>query len=315
MIPFRIAVRTIVVSGLAAAALTIGAGAVDIGTVDANSLNLRKEPDTSASVLASAPEGSTVLVHESAGEWSKVTYNDIDGYMSSQYLKLSGSADIELGTGIVTADVVNVRSKPSTSGEKNAQVLKGGVLQIVGVESGWYKVKFGKYSGYVHPDFLEIKKAQPVSRATATAERSKGSEAKAEDSAPANPPKEYNAPAGTTGQDVVDYAKQFLGVRYKYGSASPKNGFDCSGFTSYVFKQFGYSLNRTSTGQYKNDGVRVDKSELIPGDLVFFTTHVGIYIGGGNFIHASSSGDYVKITSLSDSYYLKHYLGAARVIK
>ena len=119
-------------------------------------------------------------------------------------------------------------------------------------------------------------------------------------------------------QKIVNYAKQFMGVKYVYGGMSP-NGFDCSGFTSYVYKAFGISLPRTASGQ-AGTGLSVSKDNLVPGDLVFFETytkgisHVGIYVGNGQFIHASSSKG-ITITSLSDSYYLPKYRGATRILK
>ena len=118
------------------------------------------------------------------------------------------------------------------------------------------------------------------------------------------------------GQELVEYAKQFLGTPYSYGGMSPR-GFDCSGFTTYVYKQFGISLSRTSYDQFGN-GYAV--TDLQPGDLVFFTTlssgasHVGIYMGDGSFIHASSGASKVVVTSMSSSYYSPRYLGARRVI-
>lgn len=119
-------------------------------------------------------------------------------------------------------------------------------------------------------------------------------------------------------QKVVSYAKEFLGIKYLYGGMSP-NGFDCSGFTSYVYKAFGINLPRTASGQ-AGTGLSVSKDNLVPGDLVFFETytkgisHVGIYVGNGQFIHASSSKG-ITITSLSDSYYLTRYRGATRILK
>jgi len=114
---------------------------------------------------------------------------------------------------------------------------------------------------------------------------------------------------------LVDNALSLKGVPYVFGGTS-KKGFDCSGYTQYVFKGSGISLPRTSQAQF-NVGSSVKKDQLQTGDLVFFTTyakgasHVGIYIGGGNFVHASNSG--VRTTSLSDSYYAGRYLGARRV--
>lgn len=119
-------------------------------------------------------------------------------------------------------------------------------------------------------------------------------------------------------QDIIEYAKQFMGVNYVFGGASPK-GFDCSGYTMYVFNKFGISLPHSAKAQ-ANLGVAVSKSDLIPGDLVFFETykpgisHVGIYIGSGNFLEASSSRG-IAITKLSSSYYKSRYMGATRILK
>lgn len=117
------------------------------------------------------------------------------------------------------------------------------------------------------------------------------------------------------GSTLVKNAQSLLGVPYVFGGTS-RSGFDCSGLTQYVFKASGISLPRTSQEQFKV-GTPVNRDQLQPGDLVFFTTyakgasHVGIYAGGNQFIHAGSSG--VQTTSLSDSYYAARYLGARRV--
>ncbi len=123
------------------------------------------------------------------------------------------------------------------------------------------------------------------------------------------------------GSDIVSYSKKFLGVPYVRGGSTP-NGFDCSGFTQYVMGHFGGSIPRTTSGQY-GSGAKISKSELKPGDLVFFKpsagstriSHVGIYIGGGKFIHSPQPGENVKISDLSSSYNVTHYYGAARVTK
>ena len=123
-----------------------------------------------------------------------------------------------------------------------------------------------------------------------------------------------------TGAQVVEYAKQYIGYKYKSGGATPTTGFDCSGFTSYVFKQFGISLNRSSSGQIKN-GIAVNKNDWQQGDILVYKNesktaigHVGIYIGNGNFIHSANKKEGVKITSTSSSYYSQRYVGARRVI-
>ncbi|MCI7330250.1 MAG: C40 family peptidase, partial [Selenomonadaceae bacterium] len=117
---------------------------------------------------------------------------------------------------------------------------------------------------------------------------------------------------------VVSDAMSYMGVPYVFGGNTPSSGFDCSGYVRYVFANAGIYLPRTADVQY-NCGYAVSTSELAPGDLVFFETycpgpsHVGIYVGDGNFVHASSSRG-VTVSSLSSSYYSAHYLGARRVM-
>lgn len=130
----------------------------------------------------------------------------------------------------------------------------------------------------------------------------------------------YGDSAGSaTGQQIVDYAKTFLGVSYVYGGTSP-SGFDCSGLVYYCYRHFGYRTNRTAAALSYN-GVSVSSSNLQPGDVILFTDgsgsyigHCGIYVGGGSFIHAPQTGDVVKISSLSGEYYKNHYSGARRII-
>jgi len=122
-----------------------------------------------------------------------------------------------------------------------------------------------------------------------------------------------------TGQQIVSYAENFLGVSYVYGGTSP-SGFDCSGLVYYCYRHFGYRINRTAAALSYN-GVSVSASNLQAGDIVLFTDgsgsyigHCGIYIGGGSFIHAPHTGDVVKISSLSSEYFKDHYAGARRII-
>jgi cell wall-associated NlpC family hydrolase len=114
---------------------------------------------------------------------------------------------------------------------------------------------------------------------------------------------------------VVAIAMQYLGVPYVWGAASPSAGFDCSGLTMYVFAQVGVSLPHYAAAQY-GMGVPVSRDQLQPGDLVFFRGlgHMGMYIGGGNFIHAPHTGDVVKISSLFEPYYASTWVGARRVL-
>lgn len=126
-----------------------------------------------------------------------------------------------------------------------------------------------------------------------------------------------NQASAASGNDIVNYSKQFLGIKYLYGGTTT-SGFDCSGYTQYVYKNAGITLSRTAATQYR-EGVSVSKSNLQAGDLVFFnnlgyTSHVGIYVGNNQFISATSSKG-IAIVSINDPYYWgKYYIGAKRII-
>jgi peptidoglycan DL-endopeptidase CwlO len=127
---------------------------------------------------------------------------------------------------------------------------------------------------------------------------------------PAAPP-----PDGTKASQVIAIAMQYLGVPYVWGGASPSQGFDCSGLTTYAFAQIGISLPHHAASQY-NYGIPVSREDLQPADLVFFNGlgHMGMYIGGGQFIHAPHTGDVVKISSIYDPWYASGWVGARRIL-
>jgi len=122
-------------------------------------------------------------------------------------------------------------------------------------------------------------------------------------------------PDGTKASQVIAIAMQYLGVAYVWGGASPSQGFDCSGLTTYSFAQIGVSLPHHAASQY-NYGTPVSREELQPADLIFFhgLGHMGMYIGGGQFIHAPRTGDVVKISSIYDPWYASTWVGARRIL-
>ena len=127
------------------------------------------------------------------------------------------------------------------------------------------------------------------------------------------PARKLAAAKAAMSQRVVQYAKRFIGVRYVYGGSSPRSGFDCSGFVRYVYAHFGVSLPHSSYAQF-DDGRRVSRGSLRPGDLVFFdgVGHVGLYVGNGRFIHAPHTGTRVQITPLA-GWYSSRFSGARRL--
>jgi cell wall-associated NlpC family hydrolase len=112
----------------------------------------------------------------------------------------------------------------------------------------------------------------------------------------------------------VQFARRLLGIPYRWGGDSPSSGFDCSGLVRYVYAHFGLSLPHSSYADF-GLGTRVSRGALRPGDLVFFdgVGHVGMYVGGGRFIHAPHTGDHVRVSSLAGGWYAEHYDGATRV--
>lgn len=228
--------------------------------------------------------------------------------------------------GYVKADGLNIREEPTTSSEAIHSLSFNSKITITGEVDGWYRINYEGKVGFVSQKYVSDTKLPEntsrggVDRTSANEVNEKNVEVSSAETNDVNEEQEEETTTETvTGNQVVEYAKKYLGYKYVAGGSSPK-GFDCSGFTTYVFKHFGISLNRASKGQIKN-GVAVEKSKLQAGDLVIFNNesnsaigHVGIYIGSGKFIHAANKKEGVTITELSMSYYSKRYVGARRVI-
>jgi len=300
----RLVTKMFVLSALLALAMGMSAFALNLqgGTVStASAVNLRESPGTSGAVLSQLSDQSRVAVLGQEGDWYKVAYNGVNGYLHSDYVELQEIMNIECGGAKVTASTLNLREKPSTDAEIVARLSEGEVTQIIGINSGWFKVQCSKGTGYIHPDYVTV----------TTCSKSSSSSSSSSSAAAAS------TGSGSVRWDIVNYAANFLGTKYTYGGSSPSTGFDCSGFVKYVYAHFGISLCRSSASQY-SDSTHIRKSNLNIGDLVFFSStsggssvgHVGIYVGNGTFIHSPSPGKTVRYESLSSSYYSSHYIGS-----
>lgn len=221
-------------------------------------------------------------------------------------------------TKYVNSTTVNVRKEANTSSTIVTTVALNTEVQVYSEESGWSKVMVNNVEGYISSSLLsdnkqETSRGQTTSRRTSSTTNTATTNATTKTTAQAT----TSVPTSSNGSSIVATAKQYLGYKYVYGGSSPSTGFDCSGFTSYIFKQYGISLNRTAAGQYSN-GVAVSRANLQPGDLVMFgksgINHVAIYIGGGQIIHSSTPSTGVRIDSLSTGYYNNNYVGARRVL-
>lgn len=222
---------------------------------------------------------------------------------------------------VVVASMVTVRQAPKTNASKVASAGRGTRVTVLDRDSGWYKLQFPHGTvGWVRGDLLKSAPAPAPQRvAQATRRRPKTVQAPRQVRTPQKPTYyAMNVASTGSGNSVVNKAKSFRGVRYRYGAAS-RSGTDCSGFTTQVFSAHGVRLPRTSSDQARV-GKPVSRGALKEGDLVFFRTtrgrrisHVGIYMGNGKFIHASSGGGRVQVNSLGDGYYSKRFVTARRV--
>lgn len=285
-----------------------------IGTVDASSLRLRSKPSTTGQILDTAPRGDYVIITGRSGQWYKVVYDLTTGFMHQDYIKTYTTRNVELGYGRVTGDGVNIRSGPSTSHAVIAQANTGHRAYIIGFNAQWYKVIIGDRIGYIRSDFLELTQI-PYENRDAANEPLFFRNGVSTGISPSPSALQGNR---SVRDQIVANAKRYLGTPYRWGGNDP-NGFDCSGFTRYVYALSGISIPRTTTEQVKV-GSYLSKDKLRPGDLVFLqntyrtgVSHVGIYIGDGMMIHASSSKG-VTTSALSSSYYTKHYHSARSIV-
>ena len=272
-------------------------------------LNVRSGAGTSYSKLGKLEYKEKVTVLSTSNGWSKINYNGKTGYVDSSYLKstVPGSTDDNTNnetTGttkyVNTTSGLNVRSGAGTSYSKLGKLEYKEKVIVLSTSNGWSKINYNGKTGYVDSSYLQ-----------STVPGSNGNNAN-----------NNNNTVSTKANEVIAYAKTLLGKPYVWGAQGP-NSFDCSGFTYYVFKnKAGIVLPRTSSAQSKY-GTYVSKSNLKAGDLVFFDTngandgnvsHVGMYIGNGQMIHASYGQKKIVIANFNDSYYQKAYVNARRVL-
>ena len=214
----------------------------------------------------------------------------------------------------VNSQTTNLRQKADKTSQIIKQVSINTQVTVISTNNGWAYVDVNGTKGYIAETLLSSSK-QETSRGTMTERDSTDvkTETKTQ-TASSNTETTKETTSSQTGSSVISYAKQFLGSKYVYGGTTA-SGFDCSGFTQYVYKHFGVTLNRTAAAQYSN-GTSV--TNLQAGDLVMFgksgINHVGIYIGGNTFIHAANPGRGVTTDTLASGYYKTNYVGARRIL-
>ena len=300
--------KSYVLAGAAIAATSI-VSMTNISTVEAASqiatvtenVNFRTGPSTSYSSITVISKGSSIEVLSTSGNWVNAKYNGKTGYIYKDYVSnsTSNSETTQTTKYVNTTAGLNVRTGPSTSYAKIATLSYGQSVNVLSTSNGWSKINYNGSTGYVSSQYLQSTKPSSSSSSNSG-----------------------STSVSSSASSVIAYAKTLLGKPYVWGAQGP-NSFDCSGFTYYVFKnKAGIVLPRTSSAQSKY-GTSVSWSNLKAGDLMFFDTnganngqvsHVGLYIGNGQMIHASSSQRKIVITSVNTSYYKNAFVNARRVL-
>lgn len=290
----RILILSVILTMLLAVSAFAADLATGVGAITGSSVRMRSSTSTSSTIVATLNKRTAVaIIGGPTNNWYKISYAGKTGYVYASYL-IKDRDGIFTSYGCVNSSGVNVRKTASSTGSIAATLSKGTAVKVTGYTGGWYSVTctYGT-KGYIRSDFLDLTSSS-----------------------------NSNSPIGT---QIISTAKQYLGTRYVYGGSSPY-GFDCSGFTMYVYKKYGYSFPHTASGQWQSSvGAKVySASALNSGDLVFFCdpsrsngkvcSHAGIYIGNGKFIHASSANSGgVVISSLYESYYSSYFVGGKHV--
>ena len=271
------------------AAQTCGYTNLGMSVISSGNLNIRQEASTDSEVVGILTNHNACELLEDAGDWYKVTSGKVTGYVSKQYLVIGDEAEAiaeqEIKTvATVNTETLNVRAEKSTEAAVLSQVGNSEAFTVNSVADGWVEISVDDSVGYISQDYVTLAQALPTAK---TIEQVK-----------------YGDGVSDVRASVVSYALQFVGNRYVWGGTSLENGVDCSGFTMRILGKYGISLPHSSKAQ-PSYGTKISASEAKPGDLFFYgsgrsISHVAIYIGNGQIVHASNKRDGIKV---SNAYY------------
>lgn len=271
------------------AAQTCGYTNLGMSVISSGNLNIRQEASTDSEVVGILTNHNACELLEDAGDWYKVTSGKVTGYVSKQYLVTGAEAEAiaqqEIKTvATVNTETLNVRADKSTEAAVLSQVGNSEAFTVNSVADGWVEISVDDSVGYISQDYVTLAQALPTAK---TIEQVK-----------------YGDGVSDVRASVVSYALQFVGNRYVWGGTSLEKGVDCSGFTMRILGKYGISLPHSSRAQ-PSYGKKISASEAKPGDLFFYgggrsISHVAIYIGNGQIVHASNKRDGIKV---SNAYY------------
>ena len=265
---------------------------------------IRSAPDENSDWIGKLYPDSAVRVLEYKEDWVKIQSGDAQGFVPADTLYLgedakSHAGEYEKEVATVTADVLNVRAGQGVETQVLTQIMQNQEYEITGEpKDGWYPVHAGEIAGWVSGEYISIETTYSYAE-TREAEEAK----KPEQTIVQETQKVQEASAqsivqnqAASGQAVIDYACQFIGNPYVWGGTSLTEGADCSGFVQSVYAHFGISLPRT-TWDMENVGVAVSYEQALPGDIVLYDGHVGLYMGDGTIVNAMNEADGIGICS------------------
>ena len=268
------------------AAQTCGYTNLGMSVISSGNLNIRQEASTDSEVIGILTNHNACELLEDAGEWYKVTSGKVTGYVNKQYLVTGDEAEAiaeqEIKTvATVNTETLNVRAEKSTEAAVLSQVGNSEAFTVNSVADGWVEISVDDSVGYISQDYVTLAQALPTAK---TIEQVK-----------------YGDGVSDVRASVVSYALQFVGNRYVWGGTSLENGIDCSGFTMRILGKYGVSLPHSSKAQ-PSCGTKISASDAKPGDLFFYgsgssISHVAIYIGNGQIVHASNKRDGIKVSN------------------
>lgn len=260
---------------------------IGIANVESGNLNVRALPSKEGKLVGKMPKNSACEVLEVTEDgWAHIKSGEVEGYVSMDYLITGPDAKVKAmelvhTVAISNADGLNVRDGASMDSAVLTQVPKGEELEYLETAGDWVKVSIDDQEAYISADYVTVE--EKLDTAITMSELL------------------YGQGVSDVRVELVEYAKQFLGNPYVYGGSSLTKGTDCSGFTMSIYKKFGIKLSHHAATQAR-EGTKISKSDLQPGDLVFYAdskgniNHVALYIGGGQVIHASSPKTGIKIS-------------------
>lgn len=260
---------------------------IGIANVD-NHLNVRETPDESGKLVGKMSNNAACEILGTEGDWVKITSGKVEGYCHKDYL-LSGllarkrAEEIVVTVAEATSGGLRVRTEPNTDSEILTTMAEGESLEVLeGENNGWIEVMLDDEIGYISAEYAEVK--ENLDTAVTMTELL------------------YGEGVSDVRVELCQYAKQFVGNPYVWGGTNLTKGADCSGFTLSVFKKYGINLPHYSVSQSQM-GKKVSLSEAKAGDLVFYSNgrrvnHVGIYLGNGQVVHASSPRTGIKISNV-----------------